>query len=268
MAEVERKPKLLDILTLSEKRRNLFLLLRDGPKTLEEIRSSLQVTASGVLPQIRKMEKKNLICRTNKKYALTEIGSVIAESFNQFVKTLNAFEENEEFWKEHEISGIPEEFRLRIHELGDYKIFRSTPTEIFKPHDEYIKNLLKSKWIRGVSPVLHPEYPKAFLILAENGANVSLILTRNVLEGIKREHRRELETFLKYKNVKMMVCEEEIKVAFTVTDFFLSMRLFLKSGEYDFYRNIISSEKSALKWGEDLFSYYEKRSEKVESQYF
>ena len=179
--------------------------------------------------------------------------------------TLKVFEKDMEFWKEHTI-GFPEEFRMRLYELGDYTITKSSPTEIFKPHDEYIKNVLKSKWIKGVSPVLHPEYTKQFLMMAKTGIPISIILTREVLEKIKEKHKAELMKVLGYKNAQVMICDEKIAVAFTVTDFFFSMRLFLKDGTYDFYKNIISNEKSALNWGEDLFSYYENHSERVELQ--
>lgn len=257
---------MLSFLVLSEKRKNLLLLLLDGPKTLEEIRSSLRVTSSGVIPQIRKMGERKLIHQENKKYVLTEIGRVVAKSFDRFNSLVEMFEEDGNFWGEHKISRIPEEFLLRIHELGEYEIFESSPTDIFRPHGEYTKNLLRSKWVKGVSPVLHPEYPKSILILAEKGVEVSIIVTEEVLEKLKEKHKIELEKSISYKNMRLMVCDEEVKVAFTVTNFFLSMRLFLKNDIYDFYSNIISHEKSALKWGDDLFNYYEKRSKRVESE--
>jgi len=67
------KTKLLDILTFSEKRENFLILLREGPKSLEEIRSSLNVTSSGMIPQIRKLEERNLVQRTGKNYELTDM---------------------------------------------------------------------------------------------------------------------------------------------------------------------------------------------------
>jgi predicted transcriptional regulator len=254
---------LLSLITFSEKRSNILLLLQEESKTLEEIKRHFKVTSPEILPRLKELEKNNLIYQEDK-YALTDVGEVVVKRFGQLVKTLKIFEKDMGFWSTYKINRVPEKFRLRIYEVGNYTVVKSSPTEIFKPHEEYMKNLIKSKWIKGVSPVLHPEYPNVYLALAENGVKISLIVTGNVLERIKKKHRKEFEAFLKYKNVKMTVCKEKIEVAFTVTDSFLSMRLFLKSGEYDFYKNIISYEKSALMWGEDLFSYYEKRSEKVE----
>lgn len=253
---------LLSLVALSEKRRDILLMLLDEPKTLKQIKDYFKVTSPEILPQIRKLEKDNLIYQDSKNYFLTEVGEIVTGSFDRLFRTLKVFEKDMGFWKEHSI-GIPGEYRLRLYELGDYVITKSSQTEIFKPHDEYVKHLLKSKWVKGFSPALHPEYPRVVTMLAENGVDVSLVITGQVFEKLKNGHKNELQKYLSLKNASLKICDEEHKVAFTTSDRFLSMRLFLKDGTYDFYKNIISYEKSALKWGEDLFRYIERRSEKV-----
>lgn len=252
---------LLGLITYSEKRSELLLLLQKEPKTLEEIKDHFKITAPEILPHIRKLENANLIWQDGKRYILTEVGEVVTKSFDRLSRTLKMFEKDAEFWKEHKISYIPEEFRWRLYELGDYKILKGTPTEIFEPHKEFMKNILKSNTIKGVSPIFHPEYPKAFVELAKMGKNVSIITTRDVYTRIAKEYKHELEKFLEYCTFE--ICNEKIQVAFTVTDVFLSMGLFLRTGDYDPLKDLISFEKSAIKWGEDLFKYYENRSEKV-----
>lgn len=262
--EQDRTNELLDLLTLSAKRRRLLLLLREGPKTLGDINSSLKTISSGMLPQIRKLERANLISQTDKEFSLTETGDLVAKSLSRFLKTLEVIEKHDEFWKNHRISGIPEPFRIRFHELWRCKIVESSPTEIFLPHREFMRNLSRSSRIKGVSPIFHPEYPPTFLGLAKKGAEVSLIVTRPVFEKIKAEHGDALKNFLNQGNTEFMICDEEIGVAFTVTDIFLSLGLFHKNGTYDTHRDLISFEESAIKWGEDLFNYYKKRSEKID----
>ncbi len=257
---------LLSLLTFSEKRSVILLMLQKEPRTLKEIRDYFKVTSPEIIPQIRKLEKGNLISQEGKKYVLTEIGKIVTHSFNHLSQTLKIFENNMRFWKEHRISGFPEEFQMRLYELGNYKILEGTPTDIFKPHKEYIKNILKSKWVRGISPVLHPDYPKIFTMLAEKGVNISIVVPREIYEKLQQEYKRELQEYLSYENACLKVSDELIKIAFTTSDTFLSMRLFLKDNTYDFYKNIISYEISALKLGEDLFNYYEKRSEKIKFQ--
>ncbi len=254
---------LLSFLALSEKREKLLLFLLNGPKTLQEIRASLNVTSSGIIPEIRKMEEKLLVHQANREYYLTEIGEVVAESMSQFEGTLRIFSENSRFWNEHSISGIPADFRLRFHELGNYELIKSTLTNIFRPQEEYMRNLMNARWLKAVSPVLHPEYPEYVIHLADIGVPVSLIVTGELLETIKKKYYEELKRGLKYENTSIMICDENIDLSFSVTDFFLSMRLFLKDDTYDFYQNILSFDRSAMRWGEDLFSYFEKRSKKV-----
>ena len=254
---------LISFLVNSEKREKLLLLLSDGPKTLSEIREYLGVSSSGIIPEIRKLEEKMLIYKDNRSYFLTEMGIVVAEYICQFEWVLQIFNMNTKFWDEHNISAIPIEFRLRIHELGNYEIIKSIPNDIFRPQNEYLKNLLNAKWMKGVSSVLNPEYPEYVLNLAMKGMPVSLIVTSDLLQTIKDKCEKELELGKNCTNACVMVCDEKIEVSFAVTDFFLSLRLFQKDGTYDFYQNIISFERSAVKWGEDLFRYYEKRSKKV-----
>ncbi|MCZ7383020.1 MAG: winged helix-turn-helix domain-containing protein [Candidatus Methanoperedens sp.] len=257
---------LLSLLAFSEKRRVILLMLQEEPKTLREINDYFKATSPEMIPQIRKLENGNLISQEGKKYVLTEIGEIVSQSFNQLSQTLKIFESNMRFWKEHSISGIPPEFQMRLYELGEYNILEGTLTEIFKPHEEYIKNLLKSERVRGVSPILHPEYPKVVTMLAERGVDISIVVPREIFEKLQKEHKKELQEYLSYGNASMRTSDEQIKIACTTSDTFLSMRLFLKDNTYDFYKNIISYEISALKLGEDLFNYYEKRSEKIELQ--
>lgn len=258
---------LLSLVTFSERRKDILLMLQKEPKTLKEIKDHFRISSPEIIPQIRKLEKGNLIYQEGKKYFLTEVGEVITQSLDKLFRTLTVFEKDMDFWKEHRIR-IPEEFRMRFCELGDYVITKSSPTEIFKPHDEYVKNLLSSKWIRGVSPALHPEYPRIVAMLAEKGVDISIVVTQEIFEKLKKDNKEELQRYLGCKNACLNICDEEINIAFTASNVFLSMRLFLKDGTYDFYKNIISYESSASKWGEDLFSYYEKRSEKVGLQDF
>ena len=259
---------LLSLIAFSEKRREILSFVQKKPKTLQEIKDHFEVTSPEIIPQIKKLEKNYLICQIDRKYVLTDIGEIVNNSLDQLVKTLDIFEKDLEFWSVHNLKGVPLEFRIRLYDLGEFKIFKSTQTEMFKPHEEYIKNLLNSKFVFGVSPVLHPDYPKHINMLEDKGIPISIIITSDVLEKLKENHKLELEKSLRYKNIQLLIYDEKMEVAFTVTNNFLSLRFFLKDNTYDFYKNIISTEKSALEWGIDLFRYYEKRSRKVELQGF
>jgi predicted transcriptional regulator len=70
---------------------------------------------------------------------------------------------------------------------------------------------------------------------------------------------------LDYNNTSLYILDGDIKFAFVVTNKFLSLSLFFKNGIFDAQRDLISLDKSALKWGEALFNYYKERSEEIKS---
>ncbi len=259
------KTKLLDTITFSWKRENLLILLKDGPKTLEDIRTSLNVTSSGMIPQIRKLEEKNLVRREGKNYVLTDIGLIISDIFYPLKKTIEIVEKHEDFLVNHEIKAIPQHLLKRIYELGDCNIVEGNVSEIYEPHKEFIEYILSSKMVLGISPIFYHSYPPLFLQLAESGNEISIILTKNVFEKIKTEYTHILSKFIELPNAELYVSDEDIKLASAVTDSFLSLSLFFKNGGYDSQKELISTDSSALTWGEDLFDHFKANSNRIKS---
>lgn len=254
---------LLSVLSYSEKRENLLFLLYNGPKTLTDIKDYFKVSSPEILPRIREMENRNLISRENGKYVLTTTGRVISGHFQSFIKTLRVIERNEEFWKNHAMEAIPLPFLERIGEFGDCKMIRNRLENIFEPHVEFFENISRSKEVRGVAPIFNPSYPSFFLNLAKKNISISLILTRNVFNRICDEYGQILQNFLKYHNTSLYVINDDIKIAFVTTDTFLSLSLFFNNGTFDSNNDLISYDKSALKWGEDIFNYYKILSHEI-----
>ena len=52
---------LIDLLFMSQKRKDLLLLLKNGGKTIEEIIDTLNVNPTGMLPQIKKLKDEHLV---------------------------------------------------------------------------------------------------------------------------------------------------------------------------------------------------------------
>ncbi|HMB45195.1 MAG TPA: winged helix-turn-helix domain-containing protein [Candidatus Methanoperedens sp.] len=259
------KTKLLDILTFSEKRENLLILLREGPKSLEEIRSSLNVTSSGMIPQIRKLEERNLVHRIGKNYELTDIGMIVTNAFFPLIKTMEFIEKHENFLKEHDIKAIPVHLLTRIFEFENSSLTESKISELYEPHKEFMKYLRDSRKFLGIALVFHHSYPPLFLKLAESGRQVSIILTKEVFEKVKKEYEVELSKFIGLENGQLFISNEIIRLASAVTDNFMSLSLFFKSGGYDSQRELVSSDKTAIKWGEELFYHFIAHSKKVKN---
>ena len=115
---------LLSILTFSDKRKDILFLLQDSPRTLSDIKDYFDVKSPEILPRLKEMEAANLITRQEGMYHLTSLGKVATIYYKPFLDTLSAIEINEDFWKDHDLSVIPEVLLNRIQELKECRVIR------------------------------------------------------------------------------------------------------------------------------------------------
>jgi predicted transcriptional regulator len=256
--------ELLNVISASDKRRNLLILLNNGPKEWDDIKRILNVTSTGMLPQVKILEEEHLIERDGRKFSLTPIGKVLTAQMEPLVRTMEVLDRNKKFWHEHNIGVLPHEILLHIGELGNYQIIENSDEEIFDINT-FLKNISQSKILKGISHTVHPKYPNFFLTLAKKGVESSLILTPGVYRVIKEKYRDLLEEWLECKTAHLYVPSEDIKFSFVVTDSYFSLSLFYNSGVFDSKNDVVSFDPSARKWGDRIFTYYQKQSEKIES---
>jgi predicted transcriptional regulator len=255
---------LLSILTFSEKRKDILFLLQESPKTLSEIKEYFDVRSPEILPRLKEMECANMIVRQEGMYRLTSLGEVSAIYFKPFLDTLTAIEANENFWKEHDLTAIPDSLLNRIQELKESRVIRDEHEHIYDTHKAFMDNVLSSTRFMGFSSIFLPSYPSMFLALARKNVPVSIIITPNVFFKIKSEHNAEIEEFLKYKHTSFHVYDNA-KIAFVVTDRFISVSLFFKNGTYDPRNDLVGFDSFSIKWGEDLFKYYKENSIEIKN---
>ena len=114
-------------------------------------------------------------------------------------------------------------------------------------------------------PVNRPNYASAIGNAVENGARVELILTDRVINIISEEHHDQLKGLMASSNFKLYRLDEDVKVAFTVTDSVFSLGLFGLTGVYDMASDLICVGDEAIKWGMQLFGVYKNRSKLVKN---
>ena len=255
---------LLELIFLSEKRKDLILFLNTGPKTIEQIKKYMNASAVAVLPQLKKLRDDSLVFKTEYFYILSPLGIAVAGRMQAVVNLLTVFGNCYEYWANHAIDCIPTSLRSRIGELCNCT-FSEPPdrTRLFEPHREFVENLAISRRINGTASIFHPLYPSLFLNFAKKGMSISIIVTRPVYERIKEEYQTEFREFLNFENACFYVCDEKIEFSHVVTDRFLSLSLPFSDGTFDHKQDVMCFDPLGLQWGEDLFAYYRDRSEKI-----
>jgi predicted transcriptional regulator len=258
-------PGLLDLILFSEKRKAFLLLLKEGPKNIEEILEKIQVPRTALLPQIKKLKEDGLVIHEGGLYKLSIIGEIIVEKMQPLVETLQIFEKNENFWIDRKLSPIPPALMKRINELGNYHIIEPDLSHTFDLNAEFVNYLFASSSIRIFFSYFHPQFPDLFLRLARKRIEMSLVLSEAVYSRFHEDFRTEGEEFLKMENTKLFILEKkgiEIPAVVASTDKVMVLGLFNENGRFD-RQYIVSPNQRVIKWGEDLFEYYRNMSREI-----
>jgi predicted transcriptional regulator len=84
---------LITVLLSSEKRTELLLLLKEKPRTIEEINNELDMNSVTVLPQLKRLKENGLVIQEDRIYDLSLIGRIIVRKMESLVKAFRQLED-------------------------------------------------------------------------------------------------------------------------------------------------------------------------------
>lgn len=246
--------ELLELIFLSDKRKQLLLFLKDGPKSMGEIKEALDVTSTSILPQIKKLKEKSLVVQEDKNYSLSLIGKVLVEKMQPLVSIIDVFEDNFDYWVERDFQGIPPSFRKRLGELRKCKLIRPDLDRMFELDPEIVENLSKSSCIHECLAYFDPSLISICQELAKGGVKLSFLMPEPVFQYYSKDYLEDFREMLALENVKFFLYSGELRIAnLTVTDKFVMVALFPKNQKHFDRENLISYEPSSLNFGNELF---------------
>jgi len=258
------RSSLSDTIWLSEKRKNLLLLLVEGPRSIDQIKTSLNVTSKAMMPQIKILKEQDMIVQNElDNYELSDVGSIIVKNMSPLLKTLGVIEENMEYWATRDLTSIPKSLSYRIGELGQCMLIEPDLNHMFDLPIEFTENIIRSKNVKMFISYFHPLYPRLFIDLLSKEIDFTLIFTESVFNRMRTDCSKELELLTGSGSADLYVCDDSIKLTtITVTERFTYLCFFNKEGMYD-HRKIMSFDESASKWGEELFTHYQNLSRRI-----
>lgn len=254
---------LIDLVFRSDKRKNLLMLLDSGSKNIDEIKDALDVTATSILPQIKKLIDNDLIVQEDKMYKLTVLGEFIIKKIKPLISALEVVEKNNSYWTSHDLNAIPRHLLERISELGDCILIEPDLNHIYEPSPKIIENMSNAKRASTFASYFNPAYLPLYVELGRKDAELSLNFTQSVWDYLSSEQANTINELMDMDNVSLYVSKEGIKLTeVTVTDRIMLLGLFDKNGKFD-QQFIMSFEPSALSWGQELFDYFKRLSRQV-----
>jgi predicted transcriptional regulator len=258
------KQSIINLILFSDRRKDLLLLLREEPRDIDTIKELLNVDAGSIQPHIKKMIDAHLITEEKKVYGLSEIGKIIVENLEPLLNAVEVFEIDNDYWKTHDLTPIPDFLLERIDELGHCKLLEPDVEHLLETPKAFLENFQSSKEVLTFVSYFHPEAPSLYADIAENGTKQVLCMTESVMERLFSSFPEEANRLSKNKNSKIFVCRKPVSIpSIVVTDRFLALKLFESDGKLR-DQILISTGEKALGWGKELFWHYMQMAEPLE----
>lgn len=255
----------LKAFTRSEVRTKVMLCLLEQEQNAGELEKKIGLRATTILHSIKDMIAEKLITKKDQVYGLTNIGRIQALILTKLVSTIVTLDQHENFWLNHDLGDIPDELQMNLGMLAQSDVIEGDSISLLKAQEYFMEKVIVSREICGVSPIIVPGYAEAMAISIKNGAQIDLILTDAILKIVLKEYGDLMKELMEHENFRLYRLENDIKVAFTVTDAHLYLGLFRLDGTYDIGQDLFCTGKGAVAWGLDLFKHYRDLSEPIES---
>lgn len=253
---------LLDIACRSDKRKGLLLYLLEGPHTLEEIKKTLHVTATGMLPQIKILKENRFVEQESEYYKLSLLGRIAATKLNSFLDITETLDRNYEYWTSRRISAIPPELQKKLGMLRDCEIISPDIDNLFEPPKEIVELLFKAKNLCVVIPYYHPFYISFFdSYIADRKPFTGIIFETEIFQEKSGDNFK-----FALDNANVYLSDIPFPVSYLlVSDKFVLFILLNSNGEYDGFI-LCGQSPEAIEWGKDFFEYYKAHSHRITSK--
>lgn len=116
---------LIDLGVLSEKRRDILLLIQKKQGNFEEISGLLDISPISLRIQIKKLLDSGLLENERGEYKLSDMAVPIVENLKELMDLLAFFEKNIDYWKNHDLNPIPDFLLRRLEELDRFELVMS-----------------------------------------------------------------------------------------------------------------------------------------------
>lgn len=249
----------------SELKLSILSSLLDREKRLSDISSEVKSSETTILHVLKEFEELNLTAKASGIYKLTSLGLLEAQICRNATLNAQVVEKFKDFWLSHDLSTIPQNLLVSVGALLDSTLIKSENLELGIVYKKFLEMLSESSTIVGISPIFHPNYVPVIESLLNQGRPVGLILSNGVLAKTLECANTELVQKSFENNLLKIYLNDNLKVALTVTDKGFSLGLFKTTGGYDDNADLVSINKEAIKWGQELFLSYLDKSKRLKS---
>ncbi|QLC49896.1 winged helix-turn-helix domain-containing protein [Methanolobus zinderi] len=262
MVNILRK-KLLDVMFSSEKRKNVLLFLKDGSRGMEEILRHLETTRQALLPQMRILEDHHLITDSDDTYSLTVLGELVVDKASPLLKTVDLLDVDIDYWGTRNLEFLPPALLEGLNGISVCRVITPPLTDLYEVHKDFHNESKNPGATYAVTAFLYPNYNQIFTELLASGVEVNFIVSKELFEKIRANHRENFQRLLENESFRMYVYNKDMDfLFFTYDDFHILINLLKKDGTFD-NKHVLCDSMDSLEWGSEFFEYCRENSTPV-----
>lgn len=250
------KKPLLDVIFASGKRKDVLLILQDGPMEMRTILGSLGVTRQGLLPQVRMLEEHQLVTHSNDVYQLTTLGEIVVSKMAPLLTIIDVFESDIDYWGTHNFLFIPQPLLGTIGRLAKCETVRPPITDLYSIYRQFHETSTRSESLHVATTFFFPDFVDLFSELIYNRVSVHFIISPSLLIKMQNQYYEEFKHFLGNEFLNFYVYKEDFDfLTGGYNDHCMLMRLLQYNGQ-SYNKLIVCSDPVALGWAKELFEYF------------
>jgi predicted transcriptional regulator len=257
-----RHAREINLIVRSGIRTRIALALLNGVTERDLLREEVGCRSSNFRTNIRTMIDAGMVSEETEGVRLTPQGSRIASAVADISELYCLILKHRDFWRDHELQNLPDFALDSLGELIESEMIQDSPLDYFRTYDHYLGIIAGARHIHGISSMTNPGVADAIGAKAVAGVPVELVISPELALHLHREpYKKKVESLFTYPHFQFYVTREPLPLGLTVTDAYLSMKLFfVGTTSYDLQRGFFSTSPRARAWGERLFDHYKKRS--------
>lgn len=243
------KRPLIDVIISSEKRKDILLLLDDGPQEMETILCSLDTSRQALIPQIRILEEHYLVTGSDDVYELTTIGRLVLQKVSPLLGTVETLDSDIDYWGNHKIEFIPPDLMERIGEIGKCKTIIPPTVETHEILRKFHSSSKESRALYSINTYFHPNFAEMFDDLLENDVSIYFLLSQDLLDDLEDNHRKKFRHYLNKKHFNFYLYPGNLGfMSLGLNKHYLMLTSIRKDGNFD-NKRLLCSNSDAWNWG-------------------
>lgn len=225
----------------SSVREDLVCTLGETSSTTDELLEGLDASESAVYDALSNLQTRDLVESHEDGWRLSGGGQLVADALRRMRETETLLRDDD-YWNDHDTRVLPQTYRRRLPELGDYEILRAHESDLNRQVRQVAGRIDAVEACDIVSPVYHEAYGEAM----PDHEDARLVLSSDLVEGPspERHPRSDLEA--------TAVRIADAPFALGVSPDWTILTLPERDGKWA-RATLVSEDDSAIQWGRDLF---------------